>query len=258
MAKINRTVLRALQVLELLKDENKPMTLTEISIALDMPRSSAFDIIYTLTNEGFIELDNESLKTYKLGLKIFEIGASYLSSIELTSLARPFLEKLMHETGATSFLVIENNNELVYLDKVESPSSVRTTAELGSRKPMYCTGLGKALLAAYDKEKLHDILDNTTYDKLTEYTLGSKEAVLKDLEEVRTRGYSFDDREGQELVSCVAAPIYDTLGVPIAAISIATMHTNMTEDNKIKYVDLVTESAMLISKKMGYSKERLY
>ena len=211
MGKVNRTVKRALDILKLLKDKNKPMTITQISIVLDLPRSSTFDILHTLLQEGYIEYDNKELKTYMLGLKVFEVGAAYLNNTDLSPTARPFLEKMMAEAGATAFLAIENNGQLVYLDKVEAPTAIRTSAVLGSRSEMYCTGLGKALLTTYPGSKVRRIFDKSNVKKHTENTITDFDELMKELKKTWVRGYAIDNRETDRELFCIAAPVFERI-----------------------------------------------
>lgn len=258
MGKVNRTVKRALDILKLLKDKNKPMTITQISIALDLPRSSTFDILHTLLQEGYTEYDNKALKSYMLGLKVFEVGAAYLNNTDLSPTARPFLEKMMAEAGATAFLAIENNGQLVYLDKVEAPAAIRTSAVLGSRSEMYCTGLGKALLTTYPDSKVRRIFDKSNVKKHTENTITDFDALMKELKKTRVRGYAIDNRETDRELFCIAAPVFDMTGNSVAAISLAIMYAKLDKSLIDKYSELVTSCALQISKRLGYMEKKLY
>ncbi|MDR1613072.1 MAG: IclR family transcriptional regulator [Planctomycetota bacterium] len=258
MAKENRTIKRALDVLRLLKDRQTPLTITQIGAYLKIPRTSAFDIINTLYQEGFIEPGNETEKAYVLGLKSFEIGAAYLQNNDLSPTTRPYLEKLMLLSHATAFLAIESGLQLVYLDKVEFPSAVRTSAQLGSRNDMYCSGLGKALLATYPEEKVRMIFSKTEIKKITENTIVSYAALLDDLQKTRSRGYAVDDREASPEVFCIAAPIYDSTNNSIAAISLSILYSKLTDELIEKYSKNIIDSALQISKKFGYMERKLF
>jgi len=258
MAKESRTIKRALDVLQVLKDMHKPLNISQIGAHLNIPRSSAFDIINTLLQEGFVESGSEAKKTYVLGLRAFEIGAAYLQNNDLSPTTRPYLEKLMQLSDATAFLAIERNYQLVYLDKVESPSAVRTSAQLGSRKDMYCAGLGKALLATYPEHKVKEIFDKTEIKKLTENTITEYPALLDDLEKTRSRGYAIDNREASPEVFCIAAPLYDSTNKGIAAISLSILYSKLNDELIHEYAENVIDSALQISKKLGYMEQQLY
>jgi DNA-binding IclR family transcriptional regulator len=258
MNMINRSVKRALEILQLLKDEEKPMNIAEICKAMNIPRSSVYDIVNTLYVEGFIETVSESTKSFKLGLRAFEIGAAYLSQIELAPTARPYLEKLMRRSEATAFLAIEHKGQLVYLDKVEAPTAVRTSAQLGSRNAMYCTGLGKAVMATYAEDRVKQIFKAETIKKHTERTITKYSQLKEELANTRKRGYATDDREANVEVFCVAAPIYDISNKAIAAISLAMLYSNLNADTIHRFADEVTSSALEISHKLGSLRNSLY
>lgn len=258
MAKINRSVKRALEVLQMLKDQRTAMTIVDICKGLGLPRSSAFDILNTLLAEGFIETTSESKKSYKLGLRAFEIGAAYLHHTDLSPTARPYLEKLMKISDSTAFLAIEQGGHLVYLDKVESPAAVRTSAQLGSRSSMYCTGLGKALLATYPEPMVKKIFDSDNARKQTEFTITDFPGLQAELARTRERGYAIDNREANVEVFCVAAPVYDVTNKAVAAISLAMLYSSLNEVSIRRFAGEVTESAMEISRRLGSTRERLY
>lgn len=252
MEKINRTLKRALDVLQLIKDSEKPLTTHEVSSALNIPESSTFDIIRTLYVEGYLENSSDGLKSYVLGPKVFEIGTAYLNNTSISKIARPYVEKLMKYTNATAFLAVENNGQIIYLDKIEAPTSVRTSAELGSRQEMYCTGLGKSILSLYPDEKVRKIFENTKIQALTEHTIINIDDLMKDLNKARERGYAIDDREGNIYVRCVACAIRDSSREPVAAISVAMMYSAVDEAILNKYGNKVKEYAKEISHKLGY------
>ncbi|MFB7638762.1 IclR family transcriptional regulator [Peribacillus butanolivorans] len=255
--KLNKSASRVMDILVLLSREDQPLTVSEISRKLNVPKSSTFEILVTMVEKGFLQFDDQ-LKTYKLGLKLFEVGAAYLYNTDLHKEARPYLETLMTQTGETAFLAIESDGEVVYLDKVEAPSSIRTTATLGNRNPMYRTGLGKAILAGYSDDKVRELMDNKEFIQRTSNSITSFSSLIENLNQIRQRGYSIDDRENEEDVFCVAAPVYDESNSPVAAISVAGLATRMKEDEKDKYSEYLVEAALGISKRLGYRNDRLF
>ncbi|MGE7907605.1 IclR family transcriptional regulator [Peribacillus sp. NPDC094092] len=255
--KLNKSASRVMDILVLLSREDQPLTVSEISRELKVPKSSTFEILTTMVEKGFLQVDDH-LKTYKLGLKLFEVGAAYLHNTDLHKEARPYLETLMTKTGETAFLAIESDGEVVYLDKVEAPSSIRTTATLGNRNPMYRTGLGKAILAGYSDDKVRELMGNTEFIQRTSNSITSFDSLIENLNQIRQRGYSIDDRENEEDVFCIAAPVYDESNRPVAAISVAGLATRMKDDEKDKYSEFLVEAALGISKRLGYRNDRLF
>ncbi len=255
MEKINRTVKRALEVLELLRTEDRPLTCKEVAQMLEMPQTSAFDIIRTLLSEGYIEYAGPLSKAYVLGVRCFELGTGYLKRMNLVQIAQPYAEQLMKMSNSTSFVAGIYKNQIIYLSKIEAPTSVHTSAVLGSRRYMYNTGLGKAILACYPPEKVAEIFAGSTITATTEHTIVTLDALQADLERTRKRGYAIDDREGHIDVYCLAAPIRDHSGQPVGSISVAMLYSMRTETLVDTISTALAESALAISRTLGYSGE---
>ena len=238
--KLNKAVLRSIDILDYLSHSKKPVTLSAISKDLGIPKSSVFDIIHTLVHKEMVQMD-EDTKCFSLDVHCFEIGSTYLSRTDIHTQARPVLKQLSLQTGETTFLAVENNGMIVYLDKEEGSSPTRTTCVIGDRNDMYSTGLGKAILTAKTSNT------KTTFDEL-----------MEDLEQIRQRGYSIDNREDNEAVFCVGAPILNQSGDCMGAISISAIYTSITDERLSFFSQLITSSALGLSHKFGYSGVCLY
>jgi DNA-binding IclR family transcriptional regulator len=256
--RMNKSAERTLDLLVLLSKSNAALTLNEICTAMNMPRSSGYELVQTLLYKGFIEFEDQRLKTYRLGLGAFETGMSYLSNMGIPQLARPFLQELNRKTGSTVFLGIEDRGKVVYLDKAESDAVMRPTAKLGSRRLLHTTGLGKALLAAMPTEKIQYIYSDNEIMSKTPYSKVTLSDILQDRKEIRERGYSIDDREDNLEMYCIGSAIYDHTNQPVAAISVASIYSTISAERKEMIIQLVKETAWKLSRQLGYSGERLY
>lgn len=257
--KINKSAARVVDILELLANNEEPLGITEISNSLNIPKSSTFDIVYTLVEKSFLEIADERLRTFKLGLKIFTIGATFLRKGNLIQIVRPYLERVMQETQDTVFLAVENNADIVYLDKVEPISEgIKTTATLGATNPMSITGLGRAILSTYSPEKVKKIVGEDPLITKTKYSINNYNDLMKELDFTRKRGYAIDIRESQEEICCVAAPIYDYSNEAIAAISIASLAYKMDETRQKELGNIIVRTALEISAKLGFAGNKLY
>ena len=144
---------------------------------------------------------------YRLGYKLFDLTKNLLDN-DLIETAKPYLDKLSVDTDQVAHLVIRDGNEGVYIDKVDmSRQSIRLYSKIGSRLSLHCTSAGQVLLAGLPNEEAQEILSKAGLIRHTPFTITSSEALLEDLERVRTRGYALDDMENEENVRCVAAPI---------------------------------------------------
>lgn len=250
--KINRTLKRAIDILQLIKDSGDALTIKEIGRSLKIPISSAFDIIHTLHTEKFLEYNRTGSKTFSIGVRAFEIGSSYRQHTNLIEVIHPYVEKLMRLSNSTSFLAIVDNTEIIYLDKSEAETSVRTSAVLGSRRDMYSTGLGKAIMMHYPEEKIRSVLASYNLVPHTEHTITDPDLFIKEMELSRRRGYAVDNRESNINVLCIAHAIFDTYHNPFGAISIATMYSAIDESAIEKFGKIISGYAWEISKKLGY------
>lgn len=257
--KINKSAARTIDILNLLSVSSKPLTQLEISQALDMPKSSTYELIYTLLEKGIVEFDNEDLRTFRLSLNIFEIGMTVLDKVEFHKISRSFLEELSHKTGETVFMAVEDTGAIVYVDRIEKNSSITTAAGLGTRRPIHCTGLGKALLATYSANRVKEIWEMRDQKVIyTNYTIREYNVLIADLQQTRERGYAIDNREIEDEIFCVAAPIYDRTDKAIGAISIASIYLKMDKNRTELFGKMIMETALDISKRMGFRRNRIY
>ena len=254
---MNNSALRTLEILDCIAKSDKSLGISEISRDLDIPKSSVFDIIHALHEKKFIEMDNPESKTFKIGLKAYQIGASYINKVNIYKAAHPMLEIIKNKFNETVYLAIEDEGSIVYLDKVESDSPIRFTCNIGSRNIMHITGIGKAILAGYDNEKVYQI----TKDKFIERTKNSimnYDDLIKHLSEIRKQGYAVDLGEDIDIVRCIAAPVQDSSNKVVAAISVSMVDSHFTAQRQKEISKSIVDSALELSHKMGYLKDKLY
>ena len=252
---MNNSAIRVLDIMELIASSG-PLSVSEVSRKLGIPKTSAFDIIKILAERGFIATGGESGR-YCVGLSAYRVGMAYLSRVDLYSIAHPLLTSLCAELGQTCYLAIEDNGFIVYIDKAESQSPLRVLANLGTRNLMYLTGLGKAMLAGYDEERGRRIV-SSGFELRTKNTIMSVEELLRELGTVRKNGCAFDMGEDNEHIRCVAAPVRGRSGEIAAAVSIAMPDAVFTDDMKSRAVKRITETALGISAGLGYTGRKLY
>lgn len=254
----NRAALRAIAILRLLSTSDTALTLTAISGALRIPKSSTFEILHTLVDEGMAEIADTALKTFRAGLGLLEVGLHALSQIDLPREARPLLRELNQSTGETAILAIEDKGFMVCLDRVEGHSVLRTSVKLGARVPMHCTALGKAVLAAYPDAKTLEILKTRRLKRMTSNTIGNIRDLQQELKRIRERGFAIDNQENALNVSCVGAPIYSDRGRVIAAVSVAAPTSSVDSKRLHRFGALVQKTALGISRRLGYPGREIY
>lgn len=257
--KINKSASRTIEILNLLATSPKFLTQLEISQALNIPKSSTYELIYTLLETGMVEFDNKDLKTFRLGLRMFEMGMTVLEKIDFHKMSHSFLEELSLKTGETVFMAIEEQGTIVYLDRIEKNSSITTSAGLGTRRPMHCTGLGKALLATYSRERVQEIWEmDAEKVAYTANTIVEFNKLIDDLKQTREQGYAIDNREMEDEIFCVAAPIYGRTGESVAAISIASIYLKMDQAKTELLGKMIMDTALAISKRLGFRSNQMF
>jgi DNA-binding IclR family transcriptional regulator len=239
---------RALDIFELLAAEARGLTVSEIGDALGFARSSAHGLVRTLHARGYLTEDGG--RRYHLGARLVQLGLSAADRLELRTAARGPLERLVALTHDTAELVVPVAGELLYVDKVVSDArNVRTDPRVTSRRPLHCSSLGKALLAALADEDVIALVGDGELERATEHSLADCAALLADLARTRRRGYSVDRQEALLGVWCVGAPIRDHTGRSVAAISLSTIREFFDADTAGPQV---TAAAIEISRAMGW------
>jgi DNA-binding IclR family transcriptional regulator len=244
-----KSAIRALEILELLADHEQGLSVKEMSEALSFPQSSTFNLVQTLFSDGYLVQSHN--KRYKLGPKLIKIGTRALASFDLHTDARVYLQELMSKVEETVFMAVLSNIELVYIAKVDSNRSIKTSAEIGSRKPLYCTGLGKAFLAFLPEEKQEICFQQTSWERLTPKTIVSPEEMKQQLAHFNTLGYAIDDEESEDGLYCYAAPVFGVTGEVVAAISTAGPKERITRNSEKVITELLNTSRR-ISENLGY------
>lgn len=246
--RINRTAERTIQMLELVGDHPRGLSLAEITEIMDLPKTSAYDILMTLKQTNMVELIDKRSKVYGLGVKSFVIGSKYIDEIEMVKIARPYIEKLGGQLDKTVFFGILNSDKIIYLDKFRPAGEILTTCQIGAENGVHCTALGKAILAnKADRSETIDQLD--LYSK-TDYTITDVDALNEELDKIQKQGYAVDDREHMEHMLCAAAPVFDHTGEVVAAISITGLY--LPDKDYTEEFMIIKEIGKEISMKLGY------
>ncbi len=211
---------RALDVLELLRDAGRPLGLQEISARLGMVKSSGFRLLCTLERRGYVErLDDGS--RYQLGAKWLSYRNGATTHRSLTEIALPHMRLLLDAYGETVNLGVLRDGEVLYLEMLESPHSLRMAARAGTRSPVHSTALGKAIAAYLPEEEIDAIIPARGLPARTARTITSPAAWKRELARTRARGYSEDNAENEPEASCIGAPIFGADGQVVGAISLS-------------------------------------
>ncbi|GIN63348.1 IclR family transcriptional regulator [Robertmurraya siralis] len=245
-----QSVDRALTILEILQENSKGLGVTDLAKQLHVSKSTAHRLLMSLLKKGFVQKDMETDK-YLLGLKLIEFGQNVSENLDIRKLASGYLHELVEISGETAHLAILDNNEIVYIDKIESSATIRMYSKIGKRAPLHCTGIGKAVLAFLPEEKIKQIIDENGLKKFTDKTITDKEEMLAHLSEIKRRGYSIDDEEHELGINCAAAPILNHKGEVVAGISVAGPLMRISKEKLSRIAKEVLRVSQEISRLLG-------
>ena len=243
---------RVFDIVEALSSSPHGMSLTDLAAAVGLHVSTVHRLLASLSSRGYVQKDIETGK-YRLTLKMFEVGSRAACGVNLVSIARPYLERLAEFSGEAVHLVARLGDEVVYLYKEDTSSSIaRMASFVGLKNPMYCTGVGKSIMAYLPEDEVEKIWNGSQVVQFTPKTLTTLEALREDLARARERGYAIDDEEHDLGVRCMAAPVRNWKGDPVGAISISGPAARMTDDTMAQLVAPLQETAGAISQLMGW------
>jgi len=212
-----KSLAKAMNVLECFSLEKPELSIKEISETLCIPKSSAHNIADTFVKLGYLGQHKETSKYY-LGRGLLKFSYIINNHLGFRNFFLPFMEKISNYTNEVVFLGIPYEQKVLYLENNFPRGSMATRNILGERADMYCTGLGKVMLAFMPLEDQERYADRV-YKKYTERTITNKKDLLKELQLIQQRGYAIDNMEHEHGVTCVAIPIFGIDGSLIAAIS---------------------------------------
>ncbi len=248
-----KSLVKALNILEVLADGEQPSySLTELSRRLRLHVSTVHRLLVNLTREGFVEQDPLN-GAYRLGYGVMRMGLKVLSRLDFRQVAAPLLRRLNEQTQETVHLAILQGQHALSIDNYGSPQPVSLDAPLGSVLPLYCTGVGKAILAHQDDAFLKALAESPGLVRRTPHTFTSLPQLRKELARVREEGYAVDNEEVVEGLRCVGAPLFEHSGLVRAAFSVAGPAMRITAARLPGIVRLVCETSREISHRLGYS-----
>lgn len=248
--KINRTTQRTIDILKLVSKASEGVTLDEICEKLEIPKTSAYDIVTTLVTMNMINVSKDQKIRYSIGLTAYRIGISYTNNLNSVEMMEPVLKAFAKEVGKTVFFGVPTGHEIVYLCKYEPENPVITTATVGVKNPMYCTSLGKAMLAFMDEDTIEAVIKRTKFRRRTDYTIITGDDLRDNLATIRECGYAMDYRELEEHMVCIGAPVYDSTGEVTGAISISGLYR--PDEDYERQGELVKQKAEEVSKLLGF------
>jgi IclR family transcriptional regulator, KDG regulon repressor len=243
---------RAINILEFIgKQGSGEAALPELSAAMKLHKTTTHRIAQVLESRGLLRRGPDSTR-YRLGLRLYDLGCHALDNVNIRDEARPLMTRVAFEVGETVHLALLDRAEVLYIERIEAQRSLTMGSKLGARNPVYCTSLGKSILAYSPELEVDQILAVCRMEARTRNTITNVLALKRELERIRERGYAIDDEEIEDGIRCVAAPILNSTGRPVAAMSISGPSSRITPDRFHIIGKAVLKAAREISNRIGY------
>lgn len=247
----NKTVVRSMDVLNLFL-EHQELTFQEIIELSMIPKTSVYRMLLTLEEMGFVEKGSDS--KYRLGLLFLTYGNLVASRLNLRQIAYNIMQELHKELKEAINLIIRQDDETIYIEKVDVYQKVRLYTAIGRRTPLYAGACARVILSFLSDQEIEAYLNQVEMKKIAIGTITTKERIIKTIRDARVNGYTISHSELENYTSAIAAPIFDFKGEVIGGLSIAGIEANYQNDNIAFYANKVMNAADEISRKLGYRK----
>jgi len=244
------SVQRCLRLLSLFSEAPAGLSATEVTKLSGLPVSTVHRFLVNLQDAGF--LDWSAKGKYHLGIACFSIGHAALGQLDIRRLSLPYLQALNQHTRETIHLTVRQGQTAVYVEKLDSPEHLRIFSRIGALVPLYCTAVGKVLLAYMPQAELETTLSQIEPRRLTANTIASRQELEQHLHRVRKAGHAFDLEEHEPHIRCIAAPIWDHTGAVNASLSLTAPAVRMAVPRLRQLAPLIQEAGLRISRELGY------
>ncbi|MEB7754878.1 IclR family transcriptional regulator [Staphylococcus pseudoxylosus] len=250
MASNVQSINRTLNILEIISEQEQ-ISLKDLVETTKLSKATVHRLVNSLINNGYVE-KNELTGLYEITFKMFQLGNKRVQNIDFLNVAKSMISQLTNTLGETCHLVVEDNYEVLYIDKFVPNNNTRAMAsKIGTRAPMYCTAVGKSILSTYDNETIKEIWEQSNIVKLTENTIIDFTQLMHEIEEIRKRGYSVDNEENERGIYCISTYFVNYRNEVQGAISLSFPTTQL--DKKEYFVKQLKECADKTSKLLGYN-----
>ncbi|MGA8620940.1 MAG: IclR family transcriptional regulator [Candidatus Sulfotelmatobacter sp.] len=241
---------RGLRVLQLFSESQHGLTAKEVAGRSRLPVSTVHRFLANLEGAGFLNCGGDSV--YHLGIACFAIGQAALGQLDIRRVSLPYLQELNRQTRETIHLTVRHGLSAVYVEKLDSPEPLRIHSRIGAAVPLYCTAVGKVMLAYMADDESGRVLPQLALKRLTPNTAGNLQELGAELRRVRKNGYACDLEEHELHIRCLAAPIWDHAGAVNASLSITAPLVRMAVTRLRQLAPLIQTAGLQISRELGY------
>jgi IclR family acetate operon transcriptional repressor len=239
-----------LGLLQLFSESARGLTAKQVAVFSRLPVSTVHRFLANLEGSGFLHCGGDGV--YHLGIACFSIGQAALGQLDIRRLSLPYLQELNQQTRETIHLTVRHGLSAVYVEKLDSPEQLRIHSRIGAAVPLYCTAVGKVMLAYMPDEERKTILPQLGLKRLTPNTVGNRQELEGELYRVRKNGYACDLEEHELHIRCIAAPIWDHAGGVHASLSITAPMMRMTVTRLRQLAPMIQAAGLQISRELGY------
>jgi IclR family KDG regulon transcriptional repressor len=233
---------KALGLLVLLGDEPKGASAAELSRRAELPFSTTYRLLGSLTRDGFVDYEPDG-RRYHLGLRVFQLGQRVSNHHGFAGTALPILRRVTEQTGEATILSVRDGHHHLTVNKVDGPQTFRVTSDPGHLGSLHTTAVGKALVAFADDATRKELVEGLELTPLTEFSIADRDAFRAEIELVRRRGYATMDEENELGMRAVAVPVFNSQGQAFASLATAVPVFRLTMEALVALVPLLQEAA---------------
>jgi DNA-binding IclR family transcriptional regulator len=241
---------RGLRLLQLFSESPQGLAAKQVAGRSRLPVSTVHRFLANLETSGFLNSSGDGV--YHLGIACFAIGQAALGRLDIRRVSLPYLQELNRQTRETIHLTVRHGLSAVYVEKLDSPEQLRIHSRIGAAVPLYCTAVGKVMLAHMPDDERSNVLPQLGLKRLTPNTVGNLQELEAELYRVRKNGYACDLEEHEPHIRCVAAPIWDHTGIVNASLSITAPVVRMAVTRLRQLAPLIQTAGLQISRELGY------
>ncbi|WP_030670229.1 IclR family transcriptional regulator [Streptomyces sp. NRRL B-1347] len=252
MGRLVPAVTRAFDILELFLDGDGTLSAPEVTRKLRLPRTTVHELLTTLAARSYLAPVPEQPGRYRLGVRTYQLGSRYAEQLDLAAEGQRVAREVAETCDETVHVAILEDTDVIYIAKVDSTHAVRMVSAAGRRLPAHCTAVGKMLLASLPPAELDARVAGRALTAMTPASLTDATALRAELTAIRERGTAFEHRESNPDVSCVAAPVRDSAGRVVAALSVSVPMIRWSEDREAELAELAAKGAGDLSARLGH------
>jgi len=241
---------RGLSLLQLFSASPSGLTAKQVAERSRLPFSTVHRFLANLERAGYLNCGNDGV--YHLGIACFAIGQAALGQLDIRRVSSPYLQELNRQTRETIHLTVRHGSSAVYVEKLDSLEQLRIFSRIGAAVPLYCTAVGKVMLANMPEEERKALLSQVTFRRLTPNTVGNLQELEAQLVRIKKQGHACDLEEHEMHIRCIAAPIWDNAGLVNASLSITAPTVRMTITRLRQLAPLIQGVGLEISRELGY------